>query len=357
MSHKTKLLVTGGAGYLGQRVVTEALHREFEVAVLDKLPNKENLARFIEGDIRDKKILDIATRNIDTVIHCVGLVPLAKNKKENWNINVVGTKNLIEIAQKNKVKNFIFISSSAVYGKPKSLPIFNTSERNPIESYGQAKMTAENIVTSYRNYGMNVTIVRPRTIIGKNRLGIFSLLFELISSDIDVPIFGDGKNRYQFIHIDDLVNAILAAVEKELNCDLNLGALNFQSMGNELNILINTFNSKSKLLHLPRNFARISLLTLSKLKILPFAEYQIQLYGENMFFDCSKDWRTLGIQPQYSNLDGLISSFQSFLSNESKMRKGTKKSIHTKGMNSLSLISLLTFLRIVNFGKRKYLNN
>ena len=134
-------LVTGGSGYLGTSLIKYILPKVSSVTNFDIIGSKENSknVKFIQGDICKLDDIKNACKDIDIIYHNVAKVPITKNKNLFKEVNEVGTRNLLEAAKMNKVKKIIYVSSSAVFGIPKKVPILETDERNPIESYGLSK--------------------------------------------------------------------------------------------------------------------------------------------------------------------------------------------------------------------------
>ena len=199
-------LITGGSGFIGSNIAKLLLARGEQVRILDLWidPNADKEIEFFIGDINDEKLVERAIKDVDFVHHNVALVPLAKAGKEYHRVNVQGTKTVLKAAMKAKVKMFSHMSSSAVFGMPEKMPITNETDRKPIEVYGQAKLAGENLVLAAGTDGLNVTIIRPRTVIGTGRLGIFQVLFEWIADGSNIFVIGDGSQLFQFVHVDDL---------------------------------------------------------------------------------------------------------------------------------------------------------
>jgi len=137
-----KHLITGGSGFLGNLIMKELLALGEDVTILDlyKSDNLPNKVKFIECDIRDRKKVSDSMKGIDVVHHNVALVPLTKSGKKFWEVNVDGSKIAAEEAVKNNIKNFIHMSSSAIFGNVKNFPINNNTPVSPIEIYGRAKL-------------------------------------------------------------------------------------------------------------------------------------------------------------------------------------------------------------------------
>ena len=219
-------LVTGGAGFFGEVLLKKLLDKGKTVRCFDlNAPNTKhpNLDVTI-GDIRDIGLVDSLFQNICVVHHNVAQVPLAKNKHLFRSVNQGGTENLLNSSLKNNVKHFVYTSSSAVYGAPKKNPINELSEIDPAEDYGKAKLAGEALCKEFQHKGLNCSVIRPRTILGQGRLGIFQILFEWIYQGVNIPVIDKGENIYQFIHASDLADACISAGEKPNGNNYNIGA-------------------------------------------------------------------------------------------------------------------------------------
>ncbi len=306
-----KFLVTGGSGYLGSEIVNFLLKQKHQVLNIDlnEYIIKDPNYRFKKIDVSKISELDNIVDNIDVVIHSVAKVPLVKNNLDFEKTNVLGTKNILNAALKKKIKKFIYVSSSAVYGISGKSPINEKSERYPCENYGFSKKRAEDLCFDFKEKGLNISIIRPRTVIGGKRLGIFSVLFWWIKNNKKIPVINNGKNVYQFVDINDLVESIYLVSTYEKNEDFNIGADEFFSIEENLNHLINKYNSKSKLRNISNNFIFKLALQVSKTNLIPLQEYHFKAYGENIYFDNSKAKRLLNWYPKYSNKKSFENSF------------------------------------------------
>ena len=173
-------LVTGGAGFLGSLIVKELLLNGENVKVLD-INDDDNSSKdveFIKCDIRDKSNVEKYMKGIDVVHHNVALVPLTKSGRKFWDVNVEGSRIAAEAALKNNVESFIHMSSSALYGNVNQFPITEKTPLSPIEIYGKANLEGEKAVMKVLRDQISLTVVRPRTILGEGRLGIFQILFK-----------------------------------------------------------------------------------------------------------------------------------------------------------------------------------
>src|SRR3989338_5391186 len=146
-------------------------------------------------------------KDVDIVVHTAAALPLYK-KEDIFSTDIKGTRNVLQAAFDNKVKRVIHISSTAVYGIPNHHPLYETDKLEGVGPYGKAKILAERVCEDYRQKGMCVPILRPKSFIGPERLGVFAIYYDWIKSGKNIPIVGNGKNRYQLLDVDDLCDAI-----------------------------------------------------------------------------------------------------------------------------------------------------
>jgi len=191
----------------------------------------------VRGDVRDRSVVREAVDGIEVVLNNVAQVPLAKDLELLRTVNVDGTVNLLRASAAAGVGKVIHTSSSAVFGVPTSNPVMPTTVPSPMEAYGHAKLAAEWACLDAARSGLDVSIVRPRTILGHGRLGIFGILFEWIADGRDPIVLGDGRNRYQFVHSDDLAAVCELAAEREGPGVFNVGTDRFGTMRETLEAL------------------------------------------------------------------------------------------------------------------------
>lgn len=328
-----KILVTGGSGYFGETLVQKHLEFGDRVVILDlNQPDisHQNLS-FIKCDINDESLTKTIDLGFDVIHHSVAQVPIAKDKEKFWRVNKDGMENLLKSVHELKIPKVIYVSSSAVYGIPEKNPVVETDTPNPREDYGMAKYQAELVCKKYIEKGLDVSIVRPRTIMGHGRLGIFSILFEWIYQGCNIPVLSCGKNIYQFVHSDDLADACILAANKKGSDEFNIGAANFGTMYEVLDNLIQAVGSKSKVKSIPLRPAEIMMNITSFLGLSPLGPYHAMMYGRSMYFDIAKAQKILGYDPQYSNDKMFLESYQYYVKNREKLLSNkTDKSAHKK---------------------------
>ena len=339
-------LVTGGSGYFGSLLVAALRRRGYQVSVFDlhdtqERPEEVTLWR---GDVRDDAAVARACVSIHVVFHCVAQVPLAKNDELFRDVNVTGTDNVLRAACEHRVDKVVLVSSSAVFGVPSHNPVDETTQPQPQEAYGQAKLEAERIAARYVEEGLDVSIVRPRTILGHGRLGIFQILFEWVRKGRPVYLLGRGDNRFQLVHADDLAEACIRAGELAGSDTFNIGTDRFGTMREALSALIAHAGTKSRLRSLPAaSTARIMHLT-STLGLSPLAPYHALMYGREFFFDLAKPKAKLGFAPRFSNEEMLIESYDWYVAHrEDVLGRSDVQSLHRSPVKR-GILRLLEYL-------------
>ncbi len=242
------ILLTGGAGFIGSHVCDKLLKLRYRVVCIDnlnsyyspsrKLKNiqhnlKNKNFKFEKIDITNKEELEQTFKNnkISNIIHLaagVGVRYSIENPETHEKTNLLGTLNLLELAKKHKIKNFIFASSSSIYGENKKIP-FSEQDRvdNPISPYAATKRAAELLCYTYSYlYNLNLTCLRLFTVYGpRGRPDMAPYLFtKLIDEGKPIKAFGDGTTKRDYTYISDIVNGIISALEKPFKFEIiNLG--------------------------------------------------------------------------------------------------------------------------------------
>ncbi|NMB81359.1 MAG: NAD(P)-dependent oxidoreductase, partial [Ignavibacteria bacterium] len=227
--NKMRILVTGGAGFLGINLIRSLLKNDHQIVSLDvadfNYPDVVGKIKIIKGDIRNAMIVNQIMKDVDIVIHTAAALPLY-SPEEIRSTDIEGTRLLLHEAFINKVKKFIHISSTAVYGIPDHHPIYETDNLDGVGPYGNAKIEAEKICFDYRKKGMCIPILRPKSFIGPERLGVFALFYDWAKDGKNFPMIGKGNNRYQLLDVEDLCEAIkltLTLPDEIVNDTFNIG--------------------------------------------------------------------------------------------------------------------------------------
>jgi len=335
------VLVTGGSGYFGTSLVDLVLARGDRVRVLDlnRPGDHDGDVDFVEGDVRDRARLREACDGVDVVLHNVAQVPLARDRELFWSVNVVGTANLLLAARDAGVAKVVHTSTSAIYGIPESNPVDEDTRPRPLEAYGRAKLAAEWACRDAVAAGLDVTIIRPRTIFGHGRLGIMAILFEFVAEGAPVFVLGGGANRYQFVHADDLADACLRAADRPGPGAYNIGATEFGTMRETLQALVDHAGTGSRVRSLPTGPAAAAMRAVTGVGLAPFAPYHWLLYGESLWFDTTRARTELGWEPRHSNAAMVVESYEWFLAHRREL--GSSGGSHHQSPAKLGLLKLL----------------
>jgi nucleoside-diphosphate-sugar epimerase len=339
-------LITGGSGYFGGVLRSQLLQRGARVRVFDRVDADDRPAQveFIQGDIRDGAAVRAACAGIDAVYHNVAQVPLAKDRHLFWSVNRDGTENLLKAALEEGVRKVVHTSSSAVFGVPEKNPVDDTVRPNPREAYGQAKLAAEQLVQAYaREHGLDATIIRPRTILGHGRLGIFQILFNWVEEGRNIPVLGAGDNLYQFIHADDLADACIRAAERPGFAIYNVGAMRFGTMRATLEALCAHAGTGSAVYSIPMGLGIAGMQITSMLGLSPLGPYHWLMYGRSLYFDVSRPQCELQWQPRWSNAEMICQSYDWYRAHRAEAWQTDGKSPHRSAIRQgvLALVKRL----------------
>ena len=274
-----RCLVTGGSGFFGHLLVERLLARGDSVRNFDLTPADDEFAGvdFHRGDIRDASAVRRACEGIDAVYHNVAQQPLSKDPELMRSVNLDGTRNLLSAALDCGVRKVIFTSSTAIFGIPSELPIRRSTKPGPCEPYGRTKVASERLCLDFIERGLDVTMIRPRTILGHGRLGIFQMLFEWIREGRNVPVMGSGHNRFQFIHALDLADASILAAHRPGPQVYNIGTDRFGSMREVLEALCRHAGTGSRVKSVPDAPVRWLMAGASRLGLSPLG--RLPLHG------------------------------------------------------------------------------
>jgi UDP-glucuronate 4-epimerase len=245
-----KILVTGGAGFIGSHLVERLLGRGDTVIVLDNLNDyydpaikKSNIAdalnnenyTFIEGDIRatapDSSVSDLFTQNkFDVVVHLsarAGVRPSLEDPLLYEDVNCKGTLNLLEMCRAHDIKRFVFASSSSVYGDGSAPPFQEDAALQPLSPYGATKAAGEIFCRNYHQlYDISTTALRFFTVYGPRQRPDMAIhkFTKLIDNGEAIPFFGDGESERDYTFYSDIIDGITAAIDRDLGFEtINLG--------------------------------------------------------------------------------------------------------------------------------------
>jgi nucleoside-diphosphate-sugar epimerase len=312
-----KVLITGGAGFLGINLIRYLHERGHECVSLDiadfDYPDMKDKITIIKGDIRDPKAVERAMEGVDQVVHTAAALPLYP-ADDIYTTDVEGTRTLLKEALKRKIDRFVMISSTAVYGIPDHHPLYEDDKLIGVGPYGQAKIQAEMVCLEYRAKGLTVPIIRPKSFIGPERLGVFALFYDWAYTGHNFPVLGSGKNRYQLLDVEDLCEAIYLTMTlpaEKVNDTFNIGAKVFTTIKRDYQAVLDAAGHGKKMIPIPA--ARLSiwvLRILEKLNLSPLYKWVYETVTEDSFVSIEKAERVLGYKPRYSNRDALVRNYR-----------------------------------------------
>ena len=321
-----RFLVTGGSGFLGINLIRHLLaggHQvcSYDIATFDY--PEVNQIDAILGDIRDKSLHERAFDHVDVVVHCAAALPLCSDE-EIFSTDVGGTKLLLETAQAKGIARFIHISSTAVYGVPDHHPLFEHDPMIGVGPYGEAKIQAERACDTFRERGMCLPVLRPKSFVGPERLGAFELLYDFAYDGHGFPVLGKGNNLYQLLDVKDLCQAIdlCATVDVNVVNDVfNVGAKDFGTLRQSFQAVLDQAGYGKHVLGVPAAPAIWTLRMLEVLHLSPLYKWIYETAGKDSFVSIDKITKQLGYAPQYSNEDALLRNYDWYVANHERISK------------------------------------
>ena len=314
--------ISGGAGFLGLHLARRLISEGDDVRTLDLVPldepELEGSVEELRGDVRDLDRVRALCAGAEVVVHAAAALPIQASRAAIRSVNVGGTENVLLAARDAGVRRVLFISSTAVYGVPEKHPIEEDDPLVGVGWYGESKIDAEALC---RVAAVETTIIRPKTFIGPERLGVFEILFDWIREGRRIYILGKGHNRYQLLAVEDLVEALVRAATTPAVAGetLNVGATEFGTVRSDLQALIEHAGSSSGLQPVPAKPAELILRTLELLRLSPLAEWHYKTAHRDSFVDVSKAQRLLGWEPRLSNERALIETYDWYLANRDRV--------------------------------------
>lgn len=312
-------LITGGAGFLGINLIRYLLARQQRVTSLDIIPfDYEDVAdqvTIITGDIRHEPTVQAAMADVDIVVHAAAALPLY-TPEAIFSTDVVGTRQVLAAAAAHHVERVVHISSTAVYGIPDHHPLVESDKLQGVGPYGQAKIQAEEVCLAYRQQGLCIPILRPKSFIGPERLGVFAMLYEWAKDAKNFPVLGKGTNRYQYLAVEDLCQAIWLCATlpcERVNDTFNIGAKKFGTPKTDFQAVLDYAGYGKQIVSIPEGPAIFILRLLEKLKLSPLYEWIYETVGKESFVSIAKAETVLGFRPQYSNEQALLQNYQWYL--------------------------------------------
>lgn len=315
------VLVTGGSGFLGINLIRHLFAKGVtEVRSLDLVefdyPEKDRVEAIL-GDIRNEALVAKCMEGVQMVVHTAAALPLY-SAEDIHTTDVVGTRILLEAARKAGVKRFVMISSTAVYGIPDHHPLREDDELIGVGPYGRAKIDAEIECLKAREDGLCVPIIRPKSFIGPERLGVFAMFYDWAYTGHGFPMIGNGKNRYQLLDVEDLCESIWLTMTLDaakVDDVFNIGAKEFTTMGEDYQAVLDDAGHGKKIRGFPAAPMIWTLRFLEMLKLSPLYKWVYETASKDSFVSIDKAERVLGFVPQFSNKDALVRNYRWYVKN------------------------------------------
>jgi nucleoside-diphosphate-sugar epimerase len=320
-----RIYITGISGFLSINLVRYLLaHGYTDIAGIDLVDfdyPERNKIDFLQGDIRNKEDLKKSMKGVDIVIHTAAALPLY-SPEDIYTTDIVGTRNVLEQALAYGAKRFIHISSTAVYGVPDHHPLFETDPVHGVGPYGEAKVKAEEICAEFREKGLIVPILRPKSFIGPERLGVFAIFYEWASDGKGFPMIGSGKNRYQFLDVEDLCQAIVSCMtlgKSKADDTFNIGAAEYTTMREDYQAVLDVAGFGKHIVPFPVKPVVFALKVLEFLKLSPLYPWIYETASKDSFVSIEKAQKTIDFKPKYSNKEAMLRNYDWYLKNKHKL--------------------------------------
>ncbi|MGI8973020.1 MAG: NAD-dependent epimerase/dehydratase family protein [Gaiella sp.] len=319
------IAISGGAGFLGLHLARLLLGSGHTVRSLDLLPlhdlEVEGSIEQLRGDVRIEADARRLVEGAEVVVHAAAALPILVSRRAIRSVNVDGTAVVCAAAREAGARRLVLISSTAVYGVPERHPIHEHDPLVGVGHYGESKIDAERVCRAFGERGLDTVIVRPKTFVGPERLGVFEILFGWIREGRRIPILGDGSNRYQLLAVEDLVDAVARCLDAPVaGRALNVGAGTFGTVREDLEALIAHAGSASTVRPVPARPAELALRGLELARLSPLAEWHYRTAHKDSFVSIEAARGLLGWEPRLSNAETLCATYDWYLEHLGEMR-------------------------------------
>jgi nucleoside-diphosphate-sugar epimerase len=317
--------ISGGAGFLGLHLSRRLVADGHGVRILDLAPlddpGLDGRVEELRGDVRLEADARRLTTGADVLVHAAAALPIQESRAAIRSVNVGGAAVTFAAAAEAGVRRVVLVSSTAVYGVPGRHPIREDDPLVGVGHYGESKIEAERLCVAFARRGLETVIVRPKTFVGPERLGVFEILFDWIREGRRIPILGDGENRYQLLAVEDLVDAVVRCLDAPVaGEELNVGAGRFGTVREDLEALIGHAGSRSRLRPVPARPAELALRALELARLSPLAEWHYRTAHKDSFVSIEKARTLLGWEPRLSNAETLCATYDWYLSHRGELR-------------------------------------
>lgn len=319
-----KILITGGAGFLGYHLAALCATRGADVALFDLATAEPSDypagTHFATGDVRDPTAVARAIRESglgdgDVVVHAAAALPLWR-PADIRSTNVEGTRTVLEEARRAGIGRVVYVSSTAVYGVPDKHPLDEVDPLIGVGPYGESKIAAERVCADHRAQGYCVPVLRPKTFLGTGRLGVFQILYDWVHDGKRIPVLGSGRNRYQLLEVDDLCDALWRAATAPpgvASGTFNVGATQFSTVREDVGALCVFAQSGARVFPVPAWPAKLALRLLETVNLSPLYRWVYGTADKDSYVSVDRIRESLGWEPRYSNAEALIRAYEWYL--------------------------------------------
>jgi len=322
-----RVLVTGSSGLLGCCLITRLRRSGTPVRLFDVVaPPPELVAAGDDvrvADLRDARAVADACRDVEVVYHLAAgqrMKPQFSDlsEQEIFDMNVAAVRHVLDGARAAGVRKVVHISSSAVYGVPRTVPVREEDHPQvPLGAYGRSKIEGERLCREALGNGLDITMLRPMSLFGPGMTGVFVLLFDWVRLGKTVYLLGSGRNRVQMVSAWDVADAcMLAAARPESRgAVLNLGAVEVPSIREQVEALIRHAGSRSRIVTIPAALLRNAARVLNAVRLSPIVPEHYLLADTTFILDVTEAERVLGWTPRHTNVSLLCDAYDWFCAN------------------------------------------
>ncbi len=328
-----RALVTGSSGLLGHCLTTLLRARGDALRLLDLLPPDDaddcRGAEFVQADMRDAARLEEAARGVEVIYHLAAAQRMKPqfaglSEAQIYDMNLRGVANALDAAERGGVRKVVFVSSSGVYGVPRSVPCAEDHPTQPLGAYGRSKLEAEDLCRRAVAQGLDVAVLRPMSLFGPRMTGIFVMLFEWVRTGGPVYMLGWGTNRVQMVSAWDVAEACLLAaqVPESRGGIFNVGAdpASVPTVYEQVSALIDHAASRSRIVRLPAALLRNAARALHFVGWSPIVPEHYLLADSTFILDISRARAVLGWEPQRSNVQLMIEAYDWYVEHGERYR-------------------------------------
>ncbi len=310
---RERVLITGGAGFLGRHVVASFRESGRDVRILDVVPRPADPAEsdYLQGSVCDRQVVAKAMAGAASVVHAAFASP-RQSRAAMRAVNVDGTRVLYEAAVRSGVRRFVMISSTIVEKPARRHPFLASSGLSRLDDYRASRLEAEQWLLSRRE--VSVAAARPKTFLGPGMLGAFAMVFDAIRRGEAVPILGPGDNRYQLLDIRDMAEGVRLLEASDATGVFKFGSAEFATVAEDLDALVRHAGTGARLIRVPASPARAVLGAIELCGMVPLSEWHVfSAQRRDGIVDTARAHEELGWRAARSNAQALIEAYDGYL--------------------------------------------